>query len=222
MLFLFASISFAQDWSVTIGEAVVQKATEELRAVLDDNVQVELEELGLRAKSLCSSIEDVQIAFRNDEDFQGPVRVWASLFEDEVLCQKIQFQSRLKILARLPVAEKSVIALEDVSIAYADVRYDQLHGTPIEGTMGPWIARTNIRKMEPLTKERVKLKPMNAEGDRVTVVLRKKGIEIITKGKLLSDAQQNSRVRVFVLATSTVLDGILIKKDMIEVIGEKP
>ena len=139
-----------------------------------------------------------------------------------MLCQKIQFQSRLKILARLPVAKSSVVALEDVSISYADVRYDQLHGTPIEGASGPWIARTNIRKMEPLTKERVKLKPMNAEGDRVTVVLRKKGIEIITKGKLLSDAQKNSRVRVFVLATSTVLDGILIKKDMIEVTGEKP
>ena len=222
MLFFFASLSFAQDWSAIIGEALIQQATEELRAVLDESVQVELEELGLRAKSLCSSVENVQIAFRSDEDFQGPIRVWASLFENDVLCQKIQFQSRLKILARLPVAQKSVVAQEDVSISYADVRYDQLHGTPISNTTVPWIARTNIRKMEPLTKERVKLKPMNSEGDHVTVVLRKKGIEIVTKGKLLSDAQQNSRVRVFVLATNTVLDGILIRKDMIEVIGEKP
>ena len=222
MLFFLISISFAEDWSSKISEAIVQKASKELKEIIHKDVQVELEELGLRASFSCSSIENVEITFRSDEDFQGPVRVWASLFENDILCQKINFQSQLKIIARLPVSEKSVVAHEDVYVAYADVRYDQLHGTPISNTKGPWIARTNIRKMEPLTKERVKLKPMNSAGDHVTVVVRKKGIEIVTKGKLLSDAQQNSRVRVFVLATNAVLDGILIKKDMIEVIGEKP
>jgi len=222
MLFFLYSVSFAGDWSTEIGQAVVQQASQTLHNIIETDVRVELEELGMNVKSSCTSLDTVQISFRSNEDFQGPVRVWASLFDGGILCQKIQFQSRLKVFAHLPVAGNSVAALEEVQVSYADVRYDQLQGTPIPKQSGPWIARTNLRKMEPLTKERVKLKPINSEGDKVTVILRKKGIEIVTKGKLLTDGLQNSRVRVFVLATNTVLDGILIKKDTIELIGEKP
>ena len=48
---------------------------------------------------------------------------------------------------------------------------------------GPWVARTNLKKMEPITRRKgLKLKPLNLEGEQVVVLLRKKGLEIETKG----------------------------------------
>ena len=37
----------------------------------------------------------------------------------------------------------------------------------------------------------------------------------------MSDAYKDSRVRVLVFATSMVLDGILVGKDKVEIIGER-
>ena len=37
----------------------------------------------------------------------------------------------------------------------------------------------------------------------------------------MSDAYKDSRVRVLVFATSTVLDGILVDKDKVEIKGER-
>ena len=184
-------------------------------------IDVQIEELGLKMEYPCASLERVEIDFPTREDFQGLVSVQAHLFSKEALCQSLRFQSRVKIMVTLPVAKESVPALGDVSIVEAKVRYDLVKGTPVSMNSGPWVARTSLRKMEPITQERVKLKPLNFEGEQVAVLLRKKSLEIETKGKLMSDAYKDSRVRVLVFATSTVLDGILVDKDKVEIKGEK-
>jgi flagella basal body P-ring formation protein FlgA len=216
------SVVWAADWNKEIEQSLLRQVQARVQAVVDGSVLVSVEELGVQVDSSCQELERVDIHFSAREDFRGLISVQAFLFEKGVLCQRLRFQSRLRIMVTLPVAKKSVQALEEVEIMEAQVRYDQLQGTPISSLDGPWVARTNLKKMEPLTEERVKLKPLNYEGDQVVVLLRKNRLEIQTKGKLMSDAYVNSRVRVLVLATSVVLDGILIKKDNVEIIGNKP
>jgi flagella basal body P-ring formation protein FlgA len=216
------SLVYAADWNLEIERALISEVHDHVQNVIDGSVVVSLEELGVQVDSPCQELDRVDIRFPAREDFRGLVSVQAFLFEKGELCQRLKFQSRLRIMVTLPVAKKSVQALEEVPITEAQVRYDQLQGTPISSVVGPWIARTNLKKMEPLTEERVKLKPLNYEGDQVAVLLKTNSLEIQTKGKLMSDAYVNSRVRVLVLATSVVLDGILIKKDNVEIIGKKP
>ena len=218
MWFLFSSL-WAANWNQEIENALQKSVQQEVQKIVGGSVDVSVEELGLRQKFSCEQIERVDISYPKQEDFRGLVSVKALLFYEGNVCQKLTFQSRIRILVDLPVAKKSVTAFEEVEPMTASVRYDQMQGTPIPLDSGPWIARTNIKKMEPLTQERVKLKPLNYEGDHVAISLQTKGLEIQTQGKLMSDAYKNSRVRVFVFATSAVLDGILINKDRVEIIG---
>ena len=221
-MFWFLSSVWAVNWNEQISAALTQEVQSRVESIIERPVDVDVEELGLQMDSPCSTLDRIDIDFPEREDFQGLVSVRAFLFSKGSLCQSLRFQSRLRILATLPVAEKSVPALSDVAVVEAKVRYDTVQGTPISMDSGPWVARTNLRKMEPITQERVKLKPLNHEGDQVVVLLKKKGLEIQMKGKLMSDAYKKSRVRVLVFATSTVLDGILVKKDKVELIGDRP
>ena len=220
MFWLIPSV-LAVNWDHKISTALKTKIESQVREIVSGPVDVEVEELGIKMNYPCPSLDRVDIDFPEREDFQGLVSVKAHLFTKETLCQSLRFQSRVKILVTLPVAKESVPALGDVSVIEAQVRYDLVKGTPIPMNSGPWVARTSLRKMEPITQERVKLKPLNLEGEQVVVLLRKKGLEIETKGKLMSDAYKESRVRVLVFATSTVLDGILVDKDKVEIIGER-
>ena len=221
-MFWLLFVVWAADWNKEIERSLLQEVQDRIQVVVEGPVHVSVEELGVQVDSPCQELDRVDVRFPAREDFRGLISVQAFLFEKGILCQRLKFQSRLRIMVTLPVAEKSVQALEEVQITEAQVRYDQLQGTPISSLVGPWVARTNLKKMEPLTKERVKLKPLNYEGDQVAVLLKKNRLEIQTKGKLMSDAYVNSRVRVLVLATSVVLDGILIEKDNVEIIGKKP
>ena len=220
-MFWLMSAVFAANWDDQISTALKTEIEGQLQTFISGPIEVEIEELGIRLNSPCSSLERVDIDFPDREDFQGLISVKAHLFTQEELCQSLRFQSRVKILVTLPVAKESVPPLGDVPMMEAKVRYDLVKGTPITMSSGPWIARTSLKKMEPITQERVKLKPLNLEGEQVMVLLKKKGLEIEMKGKLMSDAHKDSRVRVLVFATSTVLDGILVDKDKVEIIGER-
>ena len=220
MLWLIPTV-LAINWEHQVSAALQKKVESRMMAHVSGPIDVQIEELGLKMEYPCASLERVEIDFPTREDFQGLVSVQAHLFSKEALCQSLRFQSRVKIMVTLPVAKESVPALGDVSIVEAKVRYDLVKGTPVSMNSGPWVARTSLRKMEPITQERVKLKPLNFEGEQVVVLLRKKSLEIETKGKLMSDAYKDSRVRVLVFATSTVLDGILVDKDKVEIKGEK-
>ena len=220
-MFWLIPTGLAFNWDHQISTALKTKIESQIQAIITGPVDVEVEELGLKITYPCSSLDRVDIDFPDREDFQGLVSVNAHLFTKEKLCQSLRFQSRVKILVTLPVAKESVPALGDVSIVEAQVRYDLVKGTPVTMNSGPWVARTSLKKMEPITHERVKLKPLNLEGEQVVVLLKKKGLEIETKGKLMSDAYKDSRVRVLVFATSIVLDGILVDKDKVQIIGER-
>lgn len=220
MLWLISTV-LAVNWDYQISTALKTKIESQMQAMISGPVDVEVEELGLKMNYPCASLDRVDIDFPEREDFQGLVSVKAHLFTKEKLCQSLRFQSRVKILVTLPVSKEFVPALGDVSVIEAQVRYDLVKGTPVAMNSGPWVARTSLRKMEPITQERVKLKPLNLEGEQVIVLLKKKGLEIETKGKLMSDAYKDSRVRVLVFATSMVLDGILVDKDKVEIIGEE-
>lgn len=220
-MFWFVSTVLAVNWDDQISIALKTKIESHLQTFISGPVEVEVEELGLKMKDPCPSVDRVDIDFPDREDFQGLISVKAHLFAEEKLCQSLRFQSRVKILVTLPVAKESIPALGDVSVVEAQVRYDLVQGTPVKMNSGPWVARTSLRKMEPITHERVKLKPLNLEGEQVVVLLKKKGLEIEMKGKLMSDAYKDSRVRVLVFATSTVLDGILVDKDKVEIRGER-
>lgn len=211
----------AFNWDHQISTALKKNIESQMQRIIAGPVDVEVEELGLQINYPCSSLDRVAIDFPDREDFRGLVSVQAHLFTKEKLCQSLRFQSRVKIMVTLPVAKESVPALGDVSVIEAQVRYDLVKGTPVAINSGPWVARTGLRKMEPITQERVKLKPLNLEGEQVVVLVRKKGLKIETKGKLMSDAYKDSRVRVLVFATSMVLDGILVDKDKVEITGEK-
>ncbi len=218
MLWLIPTV-LAINWNHQVSTALKTKIESHMQKIISGPIDVEVEELGLNMTYPCSSLDRVDIDFPEREDFQGLVSVKAHLFTENALCQSLRFQSRVKILVTLPVAKESVPPLGDVSIIEAQVRYDLVKGTPIPLNSGPWVARTSLKKMEPITQERVKLKPLNLEGEQVVVLLRKKGLEIETKGTLMSDAYKDSRVRVLVFATSTVLDGILVDKDKVEIKG---
>ena len=219
---LLLSPLWAANWNLEIEKAVQNTIQQEIQKMVDGPVDVTIEELGVQQKFSCDHIDTIDIQFPTREDFRGLIRIHASLFEDGIVCQELRFQSRVRIEVVMPVSKNSVLALEEVEVEPAPVRYDQIQGTPIPLDSGPWVARTNLKKREPLTMERVKLKPLNYEGDQVAVSLKKKGLEIQTQGKLMSDAYKNSRVRVFVLATSVVLSGILINKNHVEIVGDEP
>lgn len=221
-MFWFLSSVWAINWNEQIAIALMDEVRFRVESIIDRPVDVDIEELGLKTDSPCATLDRVDINFPEREDFQGLISVRAFLFSKGSLCQSLRFQSRVRIIATLPVSQRSVPALGDVSVIEAKVRYDTVQGTPISMESGPWVARTNLKKMEPITRERVKLKPLNHEGDQVIVLLKKNSLEIQTKGKLMSDAYKKSRVRVLVFATSTVLDGILVEKNRVEIIGDKP
>ena len=219
LLLLSSNKAFASDWGVEIASSLKNEAQKQLSARYSKDVRVEVEELGIRAQSSCVQLDTVEIVLRADEDFRGPVPVIAYLKYEGVVCQKWSFRSRLSVLMEMFVAQSAVAPKEEIPIGKALVRYDLMQGTPLASKKGPWIARTKLRKMEPLTHEKVKLKPLNLDGDQVDIVFKNKSLEIRMKGKLLTEGYPNSRVRVLSMTTSTVLEGILIQKDLVEVIG---
>ena len=201
-----------------LSSSIVEEAKIELQTILGGGqIDVQMEHLGIRAQSSCQEVEDIKVSFRTEEDFQGPVQVYAKFFEKGSICQEWSFQSRLAITASLPVASRAVSALSEISIEMRPMRYDKINGTLVFPGKEPIVARTTLKKWQPITMERVKRKPLNYDGDMVELIWVSKGLEIRGKGKLMSDALEGENVRVLSLATATVLEGILVKKDAVEI-----
>ena len=219
MIWLLAWSSFvhALEWNAEIADALQKESTRLLSDRFEQEVRVEIDHLGLAARTTCPQLDVVEVVLRSDEDFRGPIPVKAYLKYDNQICQTLSFRARIAVFMEMWVASKAVAPKKEVTVERATVRYDLLQGTPIEEAKGPWIARTVLKKKEPLTYEKVKLKPLNNDGDLVDILFKTDRLEIRMSGKLLREGYKNSRVKVLSLTTSTILEGILVRKNLVEV-----
>ena len=218
MILFLCQIVQASDLMERLSSTILSEARVELSNILDEkSLALKIEHLGIDAKTTCENVEKIQVSFRSDEDFQGPIQVSAKLYDKVRLCQEWSFRTRIAVTANLPVAASSVPALTEIPIEMRSMRYDKINGTILSVGKEPLIARTALKKFQPITAERVKRKPLNYDGDMVELILVNQNLEIRAKGKLMSDAQMGDRVRVLSLSTSTVLEGVLVQKDAVEI-----
>ena len=216
-LLAFLSIVYAREWNDEIASALKKESIGMLSKQFSQKVTVEVDHLGLAARTTCAQLDEVDVVLRSDEDFRGPIPVKAYLKHNNQICQTLSFRARIAVFMEMLVSARAVAPKKEIEVEKAIVRYDLLQGTPIEDPQGPWISRTSLKKKEPLTYEKVKLKPLNNEGDLVEILFKTDKLEIRMSGKLLREGYRNSRVKVLSLTTSTILEGILVHKNLVEV-----
>jgi flagella basal body P-ring formation protein FlgA len=63
---------------------------------------------------------------------------------------------------------------------------------------------------------------LNQDGDIVQLVVSSDNLIVRSKGKIMSNAMLNAKVKVLSLATNTVVDGVLVSKGIVEIDGGMP
>jgi flagella basal body P-ring formation protein FlgA len=184
-----------------------------------DSLEIEVLHLGIRAKSDCGDSPKLDITLSSTEDFQGPLDAYAEVFDSKGLCESWRFNPHVAIWKLLPTAASSVAAGDIVEASLNRGRFDQVQGSLIEPSMGPWVALTALQRGEPLTMDRLKRKPLNADGDEVLLLVTTGTLRITAKGRLMSDAYIGQQVRVLSLTTNTVVEGMLTKYGTVQIGG---
>ena len=90
-MFWLVSTALAINWYDQISIALKKKIESQLQTFISGPVEVEVEELGLKMKDPCPSLDRVDIDFPDREDFQGLISVKAHLFTEDKLCQSLRF-----------------------------------------------------------------------------------------------------------------------------------
>ena len=204
--------TFEERISDALQDAVVERLG-------DDVIDIEIVHLGVRAESSCGDSTDLKINLSPTEDFQGPLDAHAEIFDARGLCESWRFNPRVAIWKMIPSAGASVSAGDVVEVSLQKGRYDQVQGSLIEPSSGPWLAMTALQKGEPLTNERLKRKPVNTDGDEVVLLVTTGTLRITAKGRLMSDAYIGQQVRVLSLATNTVVEGKLTQYGTVQIGG---
>ena len=85
-----------------------------------------------------------------------------------------------------------------------------------------YLARRPLAEGEVLTLDILQPKPLNQDGDIVQLVVSSDNLIVRSKGKIMSNAMLNAKVKVLSLATNTVVDGVLVSKGIVEIDGGMP
>jgi len=221
-MLLFSLVSFANATD-SLDERVRSVLVEEIGQRIDglsssgQAAIVKVRSTGLKIENRCEQPYGFDVSFSSREDFQGLIKAKLSMSDASGVCGNFQFYPKVEIWMNMPMAKESAMGGEPVEIAYQVGRYDQINGTLLSNTQSDLAARVNIAKGQPITLDKIRKRPVNRDGDQVELRVKAGSLSIKSNGKLMRDAYLGEQVKVLSFATSSVVQGTLTRKGIVEI-----
>ncbi len=138
------------------------------------------------------------------------------LFDDGALTV-LTFRPALAVWVEVAVAQVDTAAGTTLQVTTGRERVDRVLGHPPNATQ-PWIAKIAVVSGTPITEANAMPTPDARSGDGVQVLLGRGSVVLKSEGRLLDGGRVGDRVRVAVTATGTVLNGVLVAANRVEVL----
>jgi len=180
---------------------------------------VEVKSNGLGAPVDCGPGAELSVTALPNEPYRRYVNLRLTGQERGTVCADLRVRSEVVVWETVPVAAADIAAGQTIRLTRGRVPRHRVQGSPVDPSMGPFVAMGPIQAGAPVTMSRIRAVPDWKSGSTVRLESGNGALMIRTSGRLLADARNGDTVRVANPATGAVVVGVISADGVVQAQG---